>query len=135
MTVLNILPGKYSIHQLADEESIAGFLNSTHSHNHFWTITRSASEISLICSELDSPETSKSKQGWIGFYFEGPLDFSLVGVLSELTTVLAEAQLGILAVSTFDTDYVFVPSVDFPVAQAALISHGYELRTAPVARG
>ena len=76
----------------------------------------------------DAPEdTSERENGWKGFRVEGVLDFSLVGILSKLTAVLAENRIGIFAVSTFNTDYILVKAENFDRAAEALKAAGYEV--------
>ncbi|SMP53402.1 ACT domain-containing protein [Anoxynatronum buryatiense] len=60
---------------------------------------------------------------------EGPLDFSLIGILSSISTVLAQRKISIFAISTFDTDYILLKSQDFDNAIQALTSEGYEVIT------
>ena len=54
----------------------------------------------------------------------GPLDFALTGILSRIATALARAGVSIFAISTFDTDYVLVPSADAEKARSALTASG-----------
>ena len=66
-------------------------------------------ELSLICSTKHAPEETISRSdGWRAFRLEGTLDFSLVGILSELTEVLATNKIPVMAVSTYNTDYILV---------------------------
>lgn len=62
-------------------------------------------EISLVCSTKFTPsETIERNDGWRAFRIEGILDFSLIGILSKLTAILAENHIGVFAVSTYNTD-------------------------------
>ena len=58
----------------------------------------------------------------------GILDFSLTGILSRLSGILAEQEIGIFAVSTYNTDYILVKEENFERAMAALASGGYTVR-------
>jgi hypothetical protein len=93
----------------------------------FFFVARTDEEISLVCETARVPENTLAREdGWRTFRVEeGPLDFSLVGILSRISAVLAENQIGIFAVSTFNTDYILVKKDNFPKAQKALISAGY----------
>ncbi|MBQ7653730.1 MAG: ACT domain-containing protein [Clostridia bacterium] len=83
-------------------------------------------EISLVCSVEAVPEkTVERDDGWRGFRIEGVLDFSLIGILSKISTVLAENKIGIFAVSTFNTDYILVKKENFEKAVEALKKAGY----------
>ena len=63
--------------------------------------------------------------GWRGFRIQGVLDFSLIGILSELSGILAEHEIGIFAVSTYNTDYILVKEENYERASEALASEGY----------
>ena len=93
----------------------------------FFFVARTDEEISLVCETARVPENTLAQEdGWRAFRVEeGPLDFSLVGILSRISAVLAENQIGIFAVSTFNTDYILVKKENLPKAQKALISAGY----------
>ena len=91
-------------------------------------IGKTDEEISLVCKTEDTPkETIEREDGWKGFRIQGTLDFSLIGILSNLSGILAEHQVGIFAVSTYNTDYVFVKEENFEKALRALASEGYTI--------
>jgi hypothetical protein len=79
----------------------------------FCCVTRTADELSIICAYEALPGTVTAVGPFAAFSIDGPLDHSLIGVLAGLTAPLAEADISILAQSTFDTDWILVP-----VAQA-----------------
>ena len=92
----------------------------------FYFIGRTDEELSLVCRTEDTPaRTTARDDGWRAFRIQGVLDFSLIGILSRLTTLLAEAGIGIFAVSTYNTDYVLVKAGDFDRAMDALAAAGY----------
>ena len=92
----------------------------------FYFIGRTDEELSLVCRTEDTPaRTTARDDGWRAFRIQGVLDFSLIGILSRLTTLLAEAGIGIFAVSTYNTDYVLVKAGDFDRAMAVLAAAGY----------
>jgi hypothetical protein len=73
-----------------------------------YSITQTAEELSVVCDEDAVPQGITSELGWRCFKVHGPLDFSMVGVLSSLTGPLAAAGISIFALSTYDTDYLLV---------------------------
>lgn len=94
----------------------------------FFFIGMTDEELSLVCRTEDVPEkTVERDDGWRGFRIEGVLDFSLVGILSKLSTILAENGIGIFAVSTYNTDYILVKAENFERAMAVLAAAGYEV--------
>ena len=91
-------------------------------------IGRTDEELSLVCRTEDVPDnTSARDDGWRGFRIEGMLDFSMIGILSKLSAILAENRIGILAISTYNTDYVLVKEENFSRAIEALTAAGYEV--------
>ena len=92
----------------------------------FYFIGRTDEEISLVCKTEDTPaETIERDDGWKGFRIQGMLDFSLIGILSRLSGILADHKIGIFAVSTYNTDYVLVKEENFERALKILASEGY----------
>ena len=85
-------------------------------------------EISLVCKTQDVPaDTAEREDGWCAFRIQGMLDFSLTGILSRISSILAENGIGIFAVSTFNTDYILVKKENAGRAAAALSSGGYKI--------
>ena len=85
-------------------------------------------EISLVCVLDDVPNnTIERDDGWKGFKIQGVLDFSLVGILSKISTILAENEIGIFAVSTYNTDYIFTKENNYEKALKVLLEAGYEI--------
>jgi len=93
----------------------------------FFFIAKTDEELSLVCETQDVPDgTAAREDGWKAFRVQGVLDFSLTGILSRLSGILADGGIGIFAVSTYNTDYILVKSENFPSAMAALQAAGYE---------
>ena len=91
-------------------------------------IGRTDEEISLVCKTEDAPaETAERDDGWKGFRIQGTLNFSLIGILSKLSGILAEHKIGIFAVSTYNTDYILVKEENFDRALNVLASEGYSI--------
>ena len=83
-------------------------------------------ENSLVCVTSDVPPNATQREdGWKGLRIQGTLDFALVGILAKIAAVLAERGVPIFAVSTYDTDYVFVKAENYPRALEALAQAGY----------
>ena len=75
----------------------------------FCYIQKRKEENSLVCKTEDVPKnTIRRENGFKAFRIEGVLDFSLTGILAGISALLAEENIGIFAVSTFNTDYIFV---------------------------
>ena len=65
--------------------------------------------------------------GWKAFRIQGVLDFSLIGILSKISSVLAENEIGIFAISTFNTDYILTKEENFGRAIEVLSKAGYQI--------
>ena len=92
----------------------------------FFFVCKTDEEISLVCKTEDAPvNTTTREDGWKGFRIQGILDFSLIGILSKLSTILAGNGIGIFAVSTYNTDYILVKSENFEKAMNVLKEQGY----------
>ena len=92
----------------------------------FYFIGKTDEELSLVCPVEDTPaNTTECDNGWKGFRIQGVLDFSLIGILSKLSGILAEHKIGIFAISTFNTDYILVKEENFEKALKVLETEGY----------
>ncbi len=118
---LKILTQRFSVCKVADYSKVC-----IESPFVFTAVTDE--ERSLVCpSSLVPDNTTEREDGWRGFRIEGVLDFSLIGILSRLSAVLAENKIGIFAVSTFNTDYIFIKEAQFDRAVSLLRYNGYEI--------
>ena len=89
-------------------------------------IGKTDEELSLVCRTEDIPlNTIERDDGWRGFRIQGVLDFSMIGILSKLSGILADNRIGIFAVSTYNTDYILVKEENFERALEILASKGY----------
>ena len=94
----------------------------------FFSLSSTREEISLVCETERLPQGFLTcEDGWRALVVEGQLDFSLVGILSALTGILAQAKIPLFAISTFDTDYLLVKEANFADAIAALKEKGYTI--------
>jgi hypothetical protein len=91
----------------------------------FWSVTRSDSELSVVCRQDDVPAEASAERGWCALELAGPLDFSLTGVVSALVGPLADAEVSIFVLSTFETDYLLVREPDLEQSVTALAAAGH----------
>ena len=116
---LETLPGKYTVCKVSMMQDI--YLGME-----FCFIGKTGDEISLVCRTQDTPRNvTEREDGWKGFRVAGTLDFSLSGILSKLSGILAENGIALFAVSTYNTDYILVREYDFEKAVTALKAAGY----------
>ncbi|MDD4843156.1 MAG: ACT domain-containing protein [Anaerotignum sp.] len=118
--LLEWLDGEFSVAKWTSERKIEELGNFC-----FWS--RTDQELSLVCPIDCLPEDAeKHEDGWVGFRVAGQMDFSLVGILSKISGCLSEKKISIFAVSTFDTDYIFIKKKDAHAAQKALEAIDYK---------
>jgi len=100
----------------------------TGANGEYFFTARTPEENSLICPTSSVPaNTTAREDGWRGFFIAGVLDFSLIGILADISTVLAQEKIGIVAVSSYNTDYIFVKENNFSRALSALKKSGYNV--------
>ena len=120
---LTVLEDMFSICKLKDYEQV--------DLNRPFVFTGSTDEErSLVCpTSLVPAETLARSDGWRAFRIEGVLDFSLVGILARISDILARDNIGIFAVSTFNTDYILTKENDLERALRLLSSSGWDINT------
>ncbi len=119
--ILTILPEPFTIHRLSPESAIPDALY----RSRFFSITRSDEELSLVCESAITIPSSTQESGWRALQVQGPLDFALTGILARLATTLADADISLFALSTYDTDYLLVRESSLDEAVRALEGAGY----------
>lgn len=118
---LQMIPCAFSVCKIRDI-SCADF-----SREHCF-LGKTDEEISLVCETEAVPEDVLVRDdGWRALRICGVLDFSLIGILAGISAVLAQAGVGIFAVSTYNTDYILFKEENLPRALAALEAAGYEM--------
>jgi len=96
----------------------------------FRSVTRTPSELSIVCDERAVPAGVTEERGWRALVVEGTLVLSDVGVLAELAGPLAAAGIPIFVLSTYETDYVLVPDEAVGTATGALERAGHSVAAA-----
>ena len=118
---LSVLPSRLAVCRLTagtrpPEWALAGS---------FLSVSMTSEETSIVCEEGRVTDGVQADTGWRAFKVAGPLDFSLTGILLAIAAPLAEAGVGVFAVSTYDTDYVLVKHGSLDAAVSALRSAGH----------
>lgn len=120
---LSVLPDELAVVRLQPSQTIPDWASS----GPFYSISKTGDELSVVCKEILVPENSQCERGWCTLKVHGPLDFGLTGVLASLTKPLAEAEVSVFAISTFDTDYILVNRKNLEKAISALEAHGHKV--------
>lgn len=93
------------------------------------SVTWSPDEMSVICPAEQAPPDATVSRPWRCFRLRGPVNLALTGILASLVAPLADARVNVFAFSTYDTDYVLVPTVRLAEAVAALTAAGHRVTT------
>eukprot|EP00035_Acanthoeca_spectabilis_P003031 m.90853 g.90853 ORF g.90853 m.90853 type:complete len:139 (+) comp11893_c0_seq1:297-713(+) len=96
-------------------------------HPPITSVTRTEAELSIIApvSAGKLPPDAKVEAGWRALVVAGPLDFALVGILADIARTLADSNVSIFALSTYDTDYILVKESSLKQAREALLAAGH----------
>lgn len=94
----------------------------------FCFIGRTDEEKSLVCITENVPQnTMERDDGWKAFRLQGVLDFSLIGILAKISSLMEENGIGIFAVSTYNTDYILMKTENYSKAIRVLSDAGYQI--------
>ncbi len=116
---IKIIPGDFTVCRVAD-------FSGVDPEAKYCFISRTEDENSLVCLTEGVPENVTAREdSWRAFRVEGVLDFSLIGILARIATLLAEEKISIFAVSTFNTDYIFVKKENEERALNCLCKAGF----------
>ncbi len=121
---LVVLKKSYAVCRLAATDAVPAWATG----DEFLSITKTADELSVVCEEAKVPAGVKAEKSWRIFKVQGPLDFSLTGILNLMSVPLAEAKISIFVISTFDTDYLMVRGESFEAAKLVLRNTGHQIR-------
>lgn len=121
---LHRVPGTFSVHRLPPDSALPQALLA----EPFYAVLRSPEELS-VCCRADVPLASTHREDdWACLAVDGPLDFALTGIVSSMTTPLAEAGIPVFVISSFDTDYLLVKLDRLAQAAEVLTGAGLSLR-------
>jgi len=120
---LKILENQLTIYKFKPTETIPPAVFGSK----FYCVVRTDEELSIVCDSSIELVGSERNGGWSCLKVLGPLDFSLSGVLSGISSVMASSSISIFAISTFDTDYILVKFEELENAVRALREAGYEV--------
>ena len=120
--VLSVLSETFTIHKLSPDVSIPEEILKSN----YYSVSKTENELSVVCSELIEVQSLQSSKGWKCIKVKGPLDFNLTGIFASISDILAQANISIFAISTFDTDYILVKSQDLSSARTKLRQADYK---------
>jgi len=120
---LKLLEETFAIHSLANNVPIPKAVFDAP----IFFIAKTYEETSIVLPQTIHIISDEVERDWQALEVVGPLDFSLTGILSKISTVLANEKISIFAISTFDTDYILVKSENVSLARNALIANNYQV--------
>ena len=122
---LSILPQKYAVCRLNPNGHIPHWALLG---DDFISLTRTRDELSIVCLQENVPQETKAERGWRCAKVDGPFDFSLAGVHTSLAIPLAEANISILAIATYETDHLLIQEKDLERALQVLEQAGHRIQ-------
>lgn len=120
---LKLLKDKYSVCRLNKNDEIPKWIFQ----EEFFSITKTDEELSVVCLQDKIKENIKCEKDWRILKIEGPLDFSLIGILSKISTLMANNDISIFAISTYDTDYILIKEESINKAIEVLENNNYNI--------
>jgi len=124
---LDLLPEEYAVCRLPAGSALPPALTSSPADKSVVSVTWAPDEVSVICPSDRVPPDATAETPWRCFRVIGPLDLALTGVLASLIGPLADARVNIVTFSTYDTDYLLVPSVRLTEAIDTLTKAGHRV--------
>ena len=121
---LHVLEGRFAIVRLSPGAGLPWWAATSEG---LLSFTRSAEEASIICEARRVPADAQAERGFRALRVAGPLPFDAIGVLASVAVPLANGGVPILAISTFDTDYVLVREASLDNAIRALREAGHSV--------
>lgn len=119
---LKILDKKLKVVKLKVNETIPEIIFK----QDFYSITKTDEELSIVIDENINISSDIVENNWRAIKIVGVLDFSLIGILSKISTILAQAKISIFAISTYNTDYILLKSDNLENAVEILKENEYE---------
>src|SRR6516165_1218731 len=121
---ITVHPERYAVCRLEPGATLPAWAGGAE----FLSVTRTGHELSIVCSQAMVPESIHAERDRRLLQIEGTLAFTLIGVLASVATPLAEAEISVFAVSTYDTDYLLISESDLRRAMEVLEAAGHTLR-------
>ena len=118
---LSLLPPTYAVCQLHPDKHIPYWALL----GDFVSLTRTPEELSIVCQQDNVPEDIEAERGWRCVQVQGAFDFSVAGVNASLAVPLANADISVLAIATFATDYLLVKEENIERALLVLEHAGH----------
>jgi uncharacterized protein len=120
---LSLLPHKYAVCQFHPDKHIPYWALL----GDFVSLTRTPEELSIVCQQENVPDDIEAERGWCCVQVQGAFDFSIAGVHASLAIPLAQADISVLAIATYATDYLLIKEDDVERALLVLEQAGHSI--------
>ncbi|MDD5145979.1 MAG: ACT domain-containing protein [Candidatus Pacebacteria bacterium] len=114
--ILSILPEKLGICHFEKNSLIPDWAKNIS----FCSITRTGDELSIVCPQDKIPGGVLYERNWRCFKVQGPLGFTITGIVSSLSAPLAKAKISIFYIDTYETSYLMVEDKNLNKAKIIL---------------
>jgi hypothetical protein len=121
---IDILPDNYSIYKFESGSEIPDWVYLSE----FSSVTTTKDEISVVAFQTDDEAGLKCSRDWRVLKIAGPLDFSLIGIVADVTSTLKDKNIPVFIISTYDTDYILIKQNDLIDAITALEEKGHKIQ-------
>lgn len=126
-----VLPGRFAVLRLDPGAAIPEWAM----RGEFFSVTRTDDELSIVCRQQQAAPDVTLSADWVCLKLLGPFDFDETGVVAAVTSIIADEDIGVFVLSTFDGDHLMVKAVDYPAAVSALERRGHVVSTAVASEG
>lgn len=121
---LELFPERLAVHRLRADATPPEDIGDG-----FFATLRDANELTVVMAEARSLDDALTEAGWRRLRVAGTLDFSLVGIIADLSAALADASISVFVISSYDTDHILVKDTDVARATVALEARGHRIRS------
>jgi uncharacterized protein len=121
---LKVLKDKYAIYKFP----VGSVLPERIYTSDFYSITKTKDEISVVArqSYVNEGDIACNKD-WRIIQIEGPLDFSLVGIIADISAIFKSKKISIFTLSTYNTDYFLIKQKDLDIGIQSLIENNHKV--------
>jgi uncharacterized protein len=120
---LSLMPHMYAVCQFHPDKHIPYWALL----GDFVSLTRTHEELSIVCQQDNVPDEIQAERGWRCVQVQGAFDFSESGVNASLAIPLAEAEISVLAIATYATDYLLVKEENVELVIQVLEQAGHSI--------
>jgi uncharacterized protein len=122
--IFEVLESNYAIYRFGTGSELPEWVYSSD----FYSITKTKDEISVVAAQNDLIYSDiVCNKDWRIIQIEGPLDFSLVGIIAEISAIFKKKKISIFTISTYDTDYFLVKQKDLDIGVQALMENDHKV--------